>query len=87
MSVPKSADLVYAQNFFGAKWDDTKKFAIRPYLGGVNGISGLSLFRDTMEPRTKQDYVLLPNQKRLDGIAFLFDVAVETLLVAYGLQA
>jgi hypothetical protein len=46
-----------------------KKFAIRPYLGGVNGISGLSFFEDMTEPRTKQDYVVLPNQERLDGIA------------------
>jgi hypothetical protein len=51
-----------------------KRFAVRPFLGGVNGISGLSLFKhmtslqmDSL--RTKQDYVVLPNQERLDGIA------------------
>lgn len=46
-----------------------EKFAVRPYLGGVNGISGLSLFEDITETQTKQDYVVLPNQERLDGIA------------------
>lgn len=53
-----------------------KKFAIRPFLGGVNGISGeaptgnmASLLRQ-MNPLTqKQDYIVLPDQKWLDGIA------------------
>jgi hypothetical protein len=46
-----------------------KKFAVRPYLGGVNGISGLSLLEDMTALRTSQDYVVLPDQERLDGIA------------------
>jgi hypothetical protein len=46
-----------------------KKFAVRPYLGGVNGISGLSLLEDMTELRTSQDYVVIPDQERLDGIA------------------
>src|SRR5271168_839982 len=55
---------------------NNKKFAIRPFLGGVNGISGeastgnmASLLRQ-MNPLTlKQDYIVLPVQKWLDGIA------------------
>lgn len=50
-----------------------KKFALRPYLGGVNGITGLSLFDDAMQAGSgpvvaKQDYVVIPSQERLDGI-------------------
>ncbi|KAH8744419.1 hypothetical protein F5882DRAFT_446538 [Hyaloscypha sp. PMI_1271] len=53
-----------------------QKFAIRPFLGGVNGISGelptrnrASLLHriDSLTP--KQDYIVLPDQKWLDGIA------------------
>lgn len=53
-----------------------KKFAIRPFLGGVNGISGeastgnmASLLRQMNSLKPKQDYIVLPAQKWLDGIA------------------
>lgn len=48
-----------------------KKFAIRPFIGGINGISGVSLFNHDVSPRTAQDqdYVVQPNQERLDDIA------------------
>ena len=53
-----------------------KKFAIRPFLGGVNGISGealignmASLLRRMNSSLQRQDYVVLPDQKWLDGIA------------------
>ena len=53
--------------------DVTEKFAIRPFLGGVNGISGQSFVSGlhSSEPITsnRQDYIILPEQKRLDGIA------------------
>jgi hypothetical protein len=52
------------------------KFVIRPFLGGVNGISGeaptgnmASLLRQMNSLTPKQDYVVLPDQKWLDGIA------------------
>lgn len=55
------------------------KFAIRPFFGGINGISGNSLFdelrkNDTQSPDSrmlsgKQDYIVTPEQKRLDGVA------------------
>lgn len=53
--------------------DPSDKFAIRPYFGGVNGISGQSIVselqkRDSTLPMS-QDYITLPDQKRLDGIA------------------
>jgi hypothetical protein len=53
-----------------------KKFAIRPFLGGINGISGeastgnmASLLRQINSLTPKQDYVVLPDQRWLDGIA------------------
>lgn len=53
-----------------------KKFAIRPFLGGVNGISGealignmASLLRKMNTLSQRQDYIVLPDQKWLDGIA------------------
>ena len=55
---------------------NVKKFAIRPFLGGVNGISGeastgnmASLLRQMNSLMPKQDYIVLPIQKWLDGIA------------------
>ncbi|KIV92177.1 polyubiquitin [Exophiala mesophila] len=50
-----------------------EKFAIRPFLGGVNGISGQSfvsrLHSSESITSDKQDYIILPEQRRLDGIA------------------
>ncbi len=53
---------------------DEKKFVVRPFLGGVNGISGESssgnmgsILRRQNAPQ--QDYIVLPEQRWLDGIA------------------
>ncbi|KAH7129973.1 hypothetical protein B0J13DRAFT_627109 [Dactylonectria estremocensis] len=53
-----------------------KRFAIRPYVGGVNGISGetseggmASILRRMNSETRKQDYIVLPEQMWLDGIA------------------
>jgi hypothetical protein len=56
-----------------------KRFAVRPFFGGINGISGLSVFQDLAREdvtnttgnseRVSQDYVVLPNQQHLDGVA------------------
>jgi hypothetical protein len=53
-----------------------KRFIIRPFLGGVNGISGesmigdmSSLLRKMNSVSAEQDYLVLPEQKWLDGIA------------------
>ncbi|KAK0509728.1 hypothetical protein JMJ35_008122 [Cladonia borealis] len=51
-----------------------KNYAIRPYLGGINGISGeptrkrlTTASRKLKTPIKKQDYLVLPGQVRLDG--------------------
>jgi hypothetical protein len=53
-----------------------KRFAVRPYVGGVNGISGeaslgnmTSMLRRMNSQARKQDYIILPKQPWLDGIA------------------
>ena len=53
-----------------------KKYSIRPYTGGINGISGRTAAEDicTLDeypkvPFKEQDYFVLPGQARLDGIA------------------
>lgn len=48
----------------------TRKYAIRPFLGGINGVSGISMFETAATGASKkQDYVVVPDQQRLDGIA------------------
>lgn len=53
-----------------------KKFVIRPFLGGVNGITGEPLIGDMSSMLRRlnrltpvQDYLILPDQIWLDGIA------------------
>ena len=53
-----------------------KKFAVRPFLGGVNGISGetpmgeVEVAHGPIKPKLPiQDYVVLPEQQWLHGIA------------------
>jgi hypothetical protein len=57
-------------------FETTNKFAIRTFVGGVNGISGEastgdmgSFLRRMNSVAPKQDYIVLPDQKWLDGIA------------------
>jgi hypothetical protein len=58
------------------KCEEGKKFVIRPFLGGVNGISGEasigdmgSLMRRMNKLGPTQDYIVLPDQMWLDGIS------------------
>lgn len=53
-----------------------EKFVVRPFLGGVNGITGeatvgnmSSLLRRMNQLSRAQDYIVLPDQMWLDGIA------------------
>lgn len=53
-----------------------QRFAIRPFLGGVNGITGeattwnmASLLRQMHTSTPTQDYIVLPEQEWLDGIS------------------
>lgn len=62
--------------WIGFNCSDNKQFMIRPFVGGVNAISGESpsgdigsLLRYMNNLTPKQDYLVLPEQKWLDGIA------------------
>ena len=62
--------------FMQFSYRSRRKYAIRPYFGGVNGISGQDFIDDTHYDSLdsggdslKQDYVVVPDQKRLDGVA------------------
>ena len=53
-----------------------KKYAIRPYVGGINAISGESMMKKLSRPPRRlddltdeQDYLVHPRQARLDGVA------------------
>lgn len=47
----------------------TERFAVRPFTGGVNGISGTRLCPTKSSELRKQDYIVVPEQSRLDGIS------------------
>lgn len=62
--------------WLGFDCSDNKQFIIRPFVGGVNAISGESpsgdigsLLRYMNKLTPKQDYLVLPEQKWLDGVA------------------
>ena len=44
------------------------KYAIQAFVGGVNVVSG-RVWNEPMPTNAKQDYVVVPPQKHLDGIA------------------
>jgi hypothetical protein len=68
----------------------TSKFAIRVYVGGVNGITGEPMIPNmaTLLKRQngikKQDYVVLPEQPWLDGIATRPGMVMQFVAVPYG---
>lgn len=50
----------------------SEKFAVRPFIGGVNGISGkrLSSMENVESAAVRnQDYIVAPEQDRLDGVS------------------
>ncbi|KAK6954785.1 hypothetical protein Daesc_004754 [Daldinia eschscholtzii] len=54
--------------------DKFSEFAVRPFVGGVNGITGDNILSygsdsDGSINKARQDYITVPSQKRLDGVA------------------
>lgn len=54
--------------------DESTDFAIRPFVGGINGITGDNILSYSSEPESsikeaRQDYITVPAQTRLDGIS------------------
>ena len=62
-----------------------RKFALKVLLGGVNGISGEAVdLNKTAQPNPKQDYVVVPGQPWLDGIATAPGQVKQFVAVPYG---
>ena len=67
------------------KFEAKRKFALKVLLGGVNGISGEAIdLNKTAQPNPKQDYVVVPGQPWLDGIATAPAQVKQFVAVPYG---
>jgi hypothetical protein len=73
------------------RFTSTKQFAIRIYVGGVNGITGepmipnmATLLKRQNGVERKQDYVVVPGQPWLDGIATGPGQVKQFIAVPYG---
>ncbi|KAG2034422.1 hypothetical protein BDR03DRAFT_965249 [Suillus americanus] len=73
------------------QFNSTKKFAIRIYVGGVNGITGepmipnmATLLKRQNGVEKKQDYIIVPEQPWVDGIATGPGIVKQFVAVPYG---
>lgn len=73
------------------RFKSTKKFAIRIYVGGVNGITGepmipnmATLLKRQNGVEKKQDYIIAPEQLWVDGIATGPGTVKQFVAVPYG---
>jgi len=82
---------MYQREAMWLRFTSNKPFAIRIYVGGVNGISGepmipnmATLLKRQNGIKKKQDYVVVPKQPWLDGIATGPSVVKQFVAVPYG---
>lgn len=73
------------------QFKSNKKFAIRIYVGGVNGITGepmipnmATLLKRQNGVEKKQDYIIVPEQLWVDGIATGPGIVKQFVAVPYG---
>ena len=69
------------------KFEATRKFALKILLGGVNGISGRGAGDPSQSiegPKYMQDYIVVPGQPWLDGIATAPGQIKQFVAVPYG---
>ncbi|KAJ8587983.1 hypothetical protein M405DRAFT_277481 [Rhizopogon salebrosus TDB-379] len=73
------------------RFTSDKQFAIRIYVGGVNGITGepmipnmASLLKRQNGVEKKQDYIIVPEQPWLDGIATSSGKVKQFVAIPYG---
>lgn len=76
---------------FRTNYPYTRRFAIKIYLGGVNGISGepmipnmATYLRRTNKAARKQDYVVVPPQPWLDGVAVSPGLVKQFVAMPFG---
>ncbi|KAI1801665.1 hypothetical protein F4811DRAFT_451374 [Daldinia bambusicola] len=94
-SVAAKGGLFFPMHEREAMWmsfdcERSSKFAVRPFLGGVNGITGDNILSDGSKSDSSinpacQDYIVVPTQTRLDGISSRHGVVKQ--FVATGLSA
>ncbi|KAG2126067.1 hypothetical protein DEU56DRAFT_892141 [Suillus clintonianus] len=82
---------MYQREAMWLQFKSNKKFAIRIYIGGVNSISGepmipnmATLLKRQNGVAKKQDYITVPEQPWLDGIATGPGVVKQFVAVPYG---
>lgn len=62
--------------------EDMRPYIIKVHAGGVNAVSGLASTADT--PPDQQDYVVIPEQRWLDGIAVKTGLVRQFVAVPLG---
>ncbi|KIK33499.1 hypothetical protein CY34DRAFT_813561 [Suillus luteus UH-Slu-Lm8-n1] len=82
---------MYQREAMWLRFTSTKKFAIRIYVGGVNGITGepmipnmATLLKRQNGVEKKQDYIIVPEQPWVDGIATGPGIVKQFVAVPYG---
>ncbi|KAG1724617.1 ubiquitin family-domain-containing protein [Suillus lakei] len=82
---------MYQREAMWLQFNSNKKFAIRIYVGGVNGITGepmipnmTTLLKRQNGVEKKQDYIVVPPQPWLDGIATGPGMVKQFVAVPYG---
>ncbi|KAG1845170.1 hypothetical protein F4604DRAFT_1819630 [Suillus subluteus] len=82
---------MYQREAMWLQFNSKKKFAIRIYVGGVNGITGepmipnmATLLKRQNGVEKKQDYIIVPEQPWVDGIATGPGIVKQFVAVPYG---
>ncbi|KAG1818121.1 uncharacterized protein BJ212DRAFT_1348834 [Suillus subaureus] len=82
---------MYQREAMWLQFNSNKKFAIRIYVGGVNGITGepmipnmATLLKRQNGVEKKQDYIIVPEQPWVDGIATGPGIVKQFVAVPYG---
>jgi ubiquitin len=82
---------MYQREAMWLQFTSNKKFAIRIYVGGVNGITGepmipnmATLLKRQNGVEKKQDYIIVPEQPWVDGIATGPGIVKQFVAVPYG---
>ncbi|KAG2074939.1 hypothetical protein BDR04DRAFT_1070838 [Suillus decipiens] len=82
---------MYQREAMWLQFKSNKKFAIRIYVGGINGITGepmipnmATLLKRQNGVEKKQDYIIVPEQPWVDGIATGPGMVKQFVAVPYG---
>ncbi|OCL00592.1 uncharacterized protein K441DRAFT_105597 [Cenococcum geophilum 1.58] len=72
-------------SFTLASWSPIHEYAVRVFVGGINVVSGRKWDQpESSEKTRKQDYVIVPPQEHLDGIAVSRDTVRQFIAMPIG---